>query len=364
MGTNVGISQVHSYLDIFANIIGSASTAVEPMVQTVSTSVSQDITTVQTSTTTTTSVIPPVIQKLISLFGEDTLFAVFFTSTASISRKITLLIVTYGNLLLFSALCLLMTVWYITSRKVCAWDKRYLIIAVLFFSFVLISLFFVTINPEMWSVHRMYKYPVIFGIGILGIFFADLICSGDKTKIMRVMSVIFALCLVAMIILSMCSLYRSPGMGQANLQVTEEDEEAMHLFYEYRNAEYLVEESGNQHQFRYNLYLYGMKEGSTTYHKNIRGLHDYSRFPPSNFGYYEYDTFGNSYSEKTYYLQSPAYGESQRWFIDYSEYWPLGWKKDSGTLPISWEHFSVDPTVNKIISGGTLYLYLVIPPDN
>ena len=70
---------------------------------------------------------------------------------------------------------------------------------------------------------------------------------------------------------------------------------------------------------------------------------------------------GESYSEKTYYLQTPAYGEYQRWFIGYSEYWPLGGKKDTGTLPSSWEHLSVDSTVNKIISGENINLYLINP---
>jgi len=370
LSTNVGVGQVHSYLDIFTNIIGSASTAVEPTVPTVPSTpaVSPNVTPVtpscpppSTPVITDTPEIPAIIQTLISLFGENTMLAVFFTSTASLSRKITLLISSYGNLLLLSALCLLTTIWYFASRKVCNWDKRYLIIFALFFSYVLIAIFFVTIKPDMWGIHRMYKYPVIFGLGILGLFFADIICSYNKTKMMRAISAVFTLSLVIMLVLSMCSFYRSPGIGESNYQVTEEDEEAMKLLYETRNTEYLVEESGNQHQFRFNFYLYGMKEGSTTYHTNIRGLGDHSRFPPANFGYDENNYLGDSYSGKTYYLQTPPYGEYQRWFIGYSEYWPLGGKKDTGTLPSSWEHLSVDSTVNKIISGENINLYLINP---
>ena len=374
MGTSAGTGQLNAYMDIFSSIIGSVSTAVEPTIPTVPSTpvVSPNVTPVTPSSPppatpviTDTPEIPAIIQTLISLFGENTIFAVFFTSTAGLARKISILILVYGQLLILSAICLFTSLWYLFSRKVREWDKRYLIIMALFFSFVIISLFMMTTYPDMWGdVYRIYKYPVIFGIFLLGLFFADIVCAMDKTKMMHLLSVIFTVGLIIMLVLSMGTFYKSSNIGHQSYHVTNEDLESMTLLYEYRNDNYLIEESGNQHQFRYNLYLYGMKEGSSTYGVNIRGLGDYSRFPPANFGYDENLYLGDSYSEKTYYLQTPAYGEFQRWFIGYSEYWSLGGKKDLGTLPSSWEHLSVDSTVNKIISGAANNLYLINPLTN
>ena len=231
----------------------------------------------------------------------------------------------------------------------------------LFFSFVIISLFMMTTYPDMWGdVYRIYKYPVIFGIFLLGLFFADIICAMDKTKMMHLLSVVFTVGLVIMLILSMGTFYKSSNIGHQSYHVTNEDLESMTLLYEYRNDNYLIEESGNQHQCRYNLFLYGMKEGVSTYGKNIRSFSHDEIHPPANFGYGQNQYLGDSYTEDTYYLQTPAYGEYQIWFAENSEYW--GWDS-SMTLPSSWEHLSVDSTVNKIITGDAINLYLIYPTE-
>ena len=371
MGTSAGTGQLNAYMDIFSSIIGSVSTAVEPTIPTVPSTpvVSPNVTPVTPSSPppatpviTDTPEIPAIIQTLISLFGENTIFAVFFTSTAGLARKISILILVYGQLLILSAICLFTSLWYLFSRKVREWDKRYLIIMALFFSFVIISLFMMTTYPDMWGdVYRIYKYPVIFGIFLLGLFFADIVCAMDKTKMMHLLSVIFTVGLIIMLVLSMGTFYKSSNIGHQSYHVTNEDLESMTLLYEYRNDNYLIEESGNQHQCRYNLFLYGMKEGVSTYGKNIRSFSHDEIHPPVNFGYYENSYLGESYSEKTYYLQTPAYGEYTMWMSFYHGYW--GWDSE-GITPESWEHLSVDSTVNKIISGDANNLSLINPLNN
>jgi len=371
MGTSAGTGQLNAYMDIFSYIIDSVSTAVDPTLPSVPSTpvVSPNVTPVtpscpppSTPVITDTPEIPAIIQTLISLFGENTIFAVFFTSTASLAKKISILILVYGQLLIPSAICLFTSLWYLFRRKVREWDKRYLIIMALFFSFVIISLFMMTTYPDMWGdVYRIYKYPVIFGILLLGLFFADIICTMDKTKIMHLLSVIFTVGIVIMLILSMGTFYKSSNIGHQSYHVTNEDLESMTLLYEYRNENYLIEESGNQHQCRYNLFLYGMKEGGFTYGKNIRSFSHDEIHPPANFGYYENSYLGELYSEKNYYLQTPAYGEYTMWMALYHRYW--GWDSE-GITPESWEHLSVDSTVNKIISGDANNLYLINPLNN
>lgn len=257
-----------------------------------------------------------------------------------------------------SALCLLASLWYVFSTKIRNLDKRYLLIIVLFFTFVLTSLVFLTLGTEIGEhIYRQYKYPVIFAVFLLGLAFVDIVCSMNKTKVKRVLSILFALSLIVMLVLSMCTFYHSSGNGSANLQVTNEDVESMHLIYKYRNCEYIIEETGCAHQHRYHQYLYGQKKGNDEYGNNIR-FNIKDRAPPSNFGYDENVYLGESYDGYSYYLQTPPYGEYQRWFVTYGEYW--GWAS-SETYPSSWEHLWADRTVSKIISGGSINFYLIVP---
>ena len=322
LSTKARSSQVTTYLELISNILGFNAASIDPTsipattvtTPTISTSTEVVVPT-QTPVTTTTpghsksADVPAIISTLVTLFGEKTPFAVLFTSTADLSRKLLLLTGQYGQLLIMSAICLLSAIWFAINRKVNQRHKTHAIIFVLFFVFVGIAVLLMTIYPQMWNIYRIYKYPTIFGIIILGLIFANVVCSPNKTTAKQILSIVLTLSIIAMFVLSMSTFYKSPGIGGSNFHVTSEDKEAMTLLYEHRNTDYLIEETGNHHQFRYNLFIYGMAEGKERYNTNIRGLHDESMLPPTNFGYDVNEYLGDSYDKKTYYLQTPPYGE-------------------------------------------------------
>lgn len=371
LSTKAGLDQVTHYVELISKILGfnavSIDTTTIPTTTVTTPSISTSteiIAPTQTPITTTTpdhsesTDVPVIISTLVALFGEKTPFAVLFTSTADLSRKLLLLTFQYGQLLIMSAICLLSVIWFAVNRKVNQKHKTHTIIFVLFFIFVGIAVILMTVYPQMWSIYRIYKYPTIFGIIILGLIFANVICSPKKITAKQILSIVLTLSIIAMLILSMSTFYKSPGIGGSNFHVTFEDKEVMTLLYEHRNTDYLIEETGNHHQFRYHIFIYGIEKGKEIYNTNIRGLYDESILPPVNFGYDINKYLGNSYDKKTYYLQTPPYGEVKRWFIDSSEY--CGWSGEE-TKPVSWEHLSMDETVNKIINGDSVNLYLIYP---
>ncbi|MBE6070196.1 MAG: hypothetical protein E7211_21270, partial [Clostridium lundense] len=148
LSTRTGMSQLESYLNIFSNVIGSVSTAVEPVLPTIS--LDTTINTVPNQIPTASSDTgDKFAASILSIFGEKSPFAILFTSTASLSRKIVLLIVAYGQLLTMSALCLIIALWGVIGKKIHHLDKRYIIILVLFFTFVVISLVFLTLGTAI-----------------------------------------------------------------------------------------------------------------------------------------------------------------------------------------------------------------------
>ena len=170
---------------------------------------------------------------------------------------------------------------------------------------------------------------------------------------------IFSLCLVlgivCMAVCGMVNFFRSSGIGYYNNQVTNEDVAIMDSVFDFRNEKYLIEESGRQHQMRYNTYLYGHTYAGTM--PSIRGIYDKNLNPPENFGYDTHMTLGDSYTTNTYYLQSPTYGTFTRWLFDYEEWW--NWHHS--LYPTEWERIQYDNTVNRIMTGGAINFYLIIP---
>ena len=290
------------------------------------------------------------------LFGEKSPFNSWFSSSSDFSRKFIILMEQYGQLVILSALCLVTSIYYIIQFRKKGLDKRYLLIGMLFFTFVLVAVIFIMLGTAIGEyIFRQYKYPTIFGVFILGLAFIDVVCKMKTDTLHKIFSLCLVLGIVCMAVCGMVNFFRSSGIGYYNNQVTNEDVAIMDSVFDFRNEKYLIEESGRQHQMRYNTYLYGHTYAGTM--PNIRGIYDKNLNPPENFGYDTHMTLGDSYTTNTYYLQSPTYGTFTRWLFDYEEWW--NWHHS--LYPTEWERIQYDNTVNRIMTGGTINFYLIIP---
>jgi hypothetical protein len=275
-------------------------------------------------------------------------------SDADIFRKITLLVIQYGQVIISVVVALFFTIYMLFTKKLFE-NKRYLLICSCFIAFgILASLFTVLGGATGLYIYRQYKFPYLFIVFLLGLLFTDIVIRKDNVKIKRIFSGIFIFIIILLTVFSIGNFYSAPEQHLTHYQITHATVSGMETFYEVRNDQYLIWESRTlPQQHRYYDYLYGLSSGIGI---NIRGLSsDYSKMIPANgFGYDEYETMGEQYNNIRYYLSYPPYCEYLVGFSS-SDY-PLN------LTPEAYKHLNNDPTVTRIMDMGDALRINIIHP--
>ena len=276
------------------------------------------------------------------------------SSDATYLRKFIILMERYGQLAILSSLSLLYLMYYYLYKKPQIWNQRYLMISILFIVSVLLATLLLALGTAIGiHVFRQYKYIYLFSLFLLGFYFTDILLSQQKEFVERILSGFFAISIILIVIFSIGNFYPNPGIGQVNVQVTEQDISGMQLFYENRDPTYLISETlTRQHQMRYNALIYGVSQASQM--GGIRGIADERIKPSPGFGYEENKTLGEQYALGTYFLKYPPTNPYTRWFMDTEEYHAL-------ITPENYEHLDSDCEVMCLQDGGELQVYLVNP---
>jgi hypothetical protein len=276
------------------------------------------------------------------------------SSDATYLRKIIILLEAYGQLVILSFLSVLFLLYHFLGRKPQVWNRKYLIISILFVVSVLLATVLLALGTAVGvHVYRQYKYILLISLFLLGFYITDILLAQKKDFIKQTLSTIFSISLILIIIISMGNFYPSPAIGQVNYQVTNQDISGMQLFYENRESTYLISETlTRQHQMRYNALLYGTSYASEM--SSIRGINDKEIIPPSGFGYEGNKTLGEQYASKTYFLKYPPTNPYTRWFMEIEEYYAF-------ISPENYEYLDVDCSVMRIQDGGELQVYLINP---
>jgi len=274
------------------------------------------------------------------------------SSDATFLRKVIILFETYGQLVILSFLSVLFLLYHFLGQKPQAWNRKYLMISILFVVSVLHAAFFLALGTAVGiHVYRQYKYILLFSLFLLGFYITDILLAQKKDVIKQTLSIVFSISFILMIIISMGNFYPHPAIGQANYQVTNQDISGMQLFYENRESTYLISETlARQHQMRYNVLLYGVSHASEM--SGIRGINNKEITPPEGFGYEENKTLGEHYASETYFLKYPPTNPYTRWFMDIEEYYAF-------ISPENYEHLDVDCSAMRIQDGGELQVYLI-----
>ena len=276
------------------------------------------------------------------------------SSDATFMRKIIILLENYGQLVVISILSVLFLLYYFLGQKPQAWNRKYLMISILFVVSVIHATVLLALGTAVGvHVYRQYKYILLFSLFLLGFYITDILLAQKKDFIKQMLSIIFSISLILIIIISIGNFYPSPAIEQVNYQVTHQDISGMQIFYENRESTYLISETlARQHQMRYNALLYGLSYASEM--SSIRGINDKTVEPPSGFGYEGNKTMGEQYASETYFLKYPPTKPYTRWLIDTEEHFAF-------ITPENYKQFDADFSVIRIQDGGELQVYLVDP---
>ena len=277
------------------------------------------------------------------------------TSDATFMRKILILFEVYGPVVILSFLSVLFLLYHFLCREPQAWNRKYLMISILFVVSVILATVFLALGTAVGlHVYRQYKYILLFSLFLLGFYFSDILLAQKKDFIKKTLSTIFSISLILVVIISIGNFYPSPAIGQVSYQVTNQDISGMQLFYENRESTYLISETlTRQHQMRYNALLYGVSHA-----KGMSGIRwnsfDNEVRPPVGFGYDGNKTLGEQYPSETYFLKYPPKNPYTRRFMDAVEYYAF-------ISPENYEYLDEDCSVMRIQDGGELQVYLVNP---
>jgi len=197
-----------------------------------------------------------------------------------------------------------------------------------------------------------------FGRSLLYARFAALVVSGSflytlhsrlskrhsTTGIMTLISVLF----VALILVSMFSVFHSPLERRHNHQMTEMELQGGEWQYTFQDGDQPIDELGI-YQYRLHDMLYGLEESSTNVRRRRAGTQ-----PPDHFGYDTGSVLGDRYQDgsRTYLLVTRlgrrAYPDV---FPDYPQYWRF--------TPDDFVALEYDPTVAHLYDNGEFDSYSI-----
>jgi len=235
---------------------------------------------------------------------------------------------------------------FVLKKRYCFRD---LFLSICFFLFATINIFFLLKGTAIgYHIYRQTKYSLFISTIILGIYFAKRF-SQNKTTIKPVINSLLVFIILIASILAVYSIYSSPSTHGINYQPTNSDIQGMGFFFDYRNEDNLILESGGRaYQNRFGVYLLGRGAEKPA----IRWGYLKEVFPPPHFGYNLSNNLGNFYASDQYLLIYPP--SKEYYNILYPNY-PNLWM-------FSTEDFNqllLDPTVNRIYSNGALEIFTI-----
>lgn len=272
-------------------------------------------------------------------------------SNASLLRKMIIMFSQYGQLIISGLVTLTIILIYILKNKIKTWDKKYVLLGILFIGIgLLVGLYLISGIDIGQGIYRMYKYVLIIVIFIMGVWFSNKLFS-PQISLRNVAVTMGMIMLVTLTIIPLGNIYMAPEItGQTNFQVTEADMGGMKIFYETQNTDYAITETLTRvHVTRYASSIYGVMYKATI--PNIRSKST-TYAMPENIIINNYMTVNEVFDKNTYYLYYPPNILFQRLLFPDLEM--------KGIASESLTHLNTDDSVSLIVDlGDDFKLYLI-----
>lgn len=274
----------------------------------------------------------------------------------SVVDVLTIGVARFGMLGLLAGGAALLTAWYLLGslRRDSPIESRVLALGAVFGVFLSLATvaFFVDL---VFGYHRFARpvyltAPALFGIGL---WFADR--HVDRRRARQVGVGILAVCLVALVVLTVLNLHLSPITRDTNKQVTAMEVEGSDWFFEHREEALFADELGFN-QFRF--YSLSAEEVTREEPYDIvllareRNVRHGGTAPPDHFGYDENDTAAAAYDDDRYVLLTEMGRDKYEEL--YPGYEPL-WRFSPGDF----RRLERDPAVDHVYDNGEFDVYYV-----
>ncbi len=230
--------------------------------------------------------------------------------------------------------------WFQTQRKLTLFSLFFIGSYLLFSG---LGAFFL-ITDLIVGFERPLFFGSIFAVILAGSLFYHVWDAVDETSRQTVVSVSVGIALLALVILSVFTMYPTPNASETNHQVTAAEIDGTEWLFENRNEELLIDEIGLR-QFRFDNLHYGTTNTSAT-------IRSESTAPPRRLGYEENETLGESYDQDRYLIISQlgmvSYPER---FPEYRQHWRY--------IPEDFEQLENDHSVSRLYDNGEFKSYHV-----
>jgi hypothetical protein len=240
-------------------------------------------------------------------------------------------------LLGFGLVCALGTGWTLLRRRRLA--SPYLVTFAL--GFVLFSGFgtlFLVVDL-IGGFGRPLMYASFFAVFLAGAFLHDAYAAINRT---RLVTVFVSLLLIALLAISLLTLYPSPMGSSSTPQVTEQDLSGAEWYIEHDLETADLQEMG--------IRMYRFDHALTGFNASI--VQQGGTQPPARFNYTRHATFGESYgSDQVFVLTERARLFYPVTYPDYEEFWRF--------RPADFDRLERDPSVSHVYDNGEFDVYLI-----
>lgn len=212
-----------------------------------------------------------------------------------------------------------------------------------FVVFVIFAIVFL-LNDFPGGFGRPLMYTRLFGVVLTGLFFYTLWRVISDQRLRRGIQLGVYVTVGVLVLVSTFSLYYSPLMSNANMQVTEMELDGTEWLFQHDEDAYEIEQFGIE-QRRFHDVHYGKRTASPIirYEETV---------PPPHFNYTTHQTLGQSYSDDRYFMVTRLGRITyEKKFPDYEEFWRY--------TPDDYERLEYDPTVHRIYSNGEFETYFI-----
>ena len=260
----------------------------------------------------------------------------------------------YGSELIIIISAFMFAVCLLLSRKLrllSLFQQIILIFMLGFSAFALFNMLFGTtigLNPG-----RMLKWVYLLSVFFISSAALEMIFSSwFAESLVKLLALFLLVSIIFTGCLNVSGMYGNPELSKYNSPVMKSERDTLELFFETRNDNYLVEETGfRQIQSRYMPYIYGVVNAPS---ENIRSFISTSNSAKSHFGYLEHVFARDNYDYDCYFILTAPQGEEYRKLFVNQKYY-LNFVSYGMYLRFT----NDDPTVFKIIDGGETSIYML-----
>jgi len=261
-----------------------------------------------------------------------------------------LIIVKYGQLLIFGALSFVAMLYLLNSIIKGNKIQFISILSIIGVFVMLILAFIISFSSSGFNFERISNVALFFSIFIIPLFIIPHLTASihQKKRLKKLKNIlIISILFIALISISIFNIYPSTINKIGSQQVVNSDLSGVQWFFNTRNSSIETFEQGIS-IYRYHVALYGVDYSENS----IENIRYSSNTLPDHFGYPENISLSSSYSEEKYFILNNQgeffYHDMYPEFIDY-------WRFNEQ----DYQRINVDTGVSMIYSNGDYRTYLI-----